>query len=81
MDIWFDSGVTWACALGGRQADLYLEGVDQIRGWFQSSLLTSVALTGKAPFRYAMSHSRKKSLHWSSGKNTVIYFTLVELDP
>lgn len=53
LDVWFDSGVSHACVLTRRDdlqrpADLYLEGSDQHRGWFQSSLLTSVATTGKA---------------------------------
>ncbi|MBA0683914.1 hypothetical protein Goari_025539 [Gossypium aridum] len=52
MDVWFDSGSSWAAVLGGRDglnfpADLYLEGTDQHRGWFQSSLLTSIATKGK----------------------------------
>ena len=55
MDVWFDSGTSWRGALAPRgvqlPADLYLEGSDQHRGWFQSSLLTSVAVTGKAPFK------------------------------
>ena len=52
MDIWFDSGVSWNSVLpNGRQADLYLEGVDQFGGWFQSSLLTSVASNGRAPYK------------------------------
>ena len=52
MDIWFDSGVSWKAVLPeGKQADLYLEGIDQFGGWFQSSLLTSVAATGRAPYK------------------------------
>ena len=51
LDIWFDSGVTWSTVMGSTQADLYIEGIDQIRGWFQSSLLTSVALNGQAPYK------------------------------
>ncbi|KAH8032294.1 hypothetical protein HPB51_024071 [Rhipicephalus microplus] len=52
MDIWLDSGLSWKMVLPEPfQADVYLEGLDQVRGWFQSSLLTSVALTGKAPYR------------------------------
>ncbi len=52
MDIWFDSGVSWKTVLPeGKQADLYLEGIDQFGGWFQSSLLTSVAATGRAPYK------------------------------
>jgi len=61
LDVWFDSGVTHACVLDVRDdlhspADLYLEGSDQHRGWFQSSLLTSVAMSGKAPYRAALTH-------------------------
>uniref|UniRef100_A0A673TL31 Isoleucine--tRNA ligase, mitochondrial n=1 Tax=Suricata suricatta TaxID=37032 RepID=A0A673TL31_SURSU len=52
LDIWFDSGTSWSCVLPGtdQRADLYLEGKDQLGGWFQSSLLTSVATRKKAPF-------------------------------
>ncbi|MDJ0738206.1 MAG: isoleucine--tRNA ligase [Gammaproteobacteria bacterium] len=61
LDVWFDSGVTHACVLDRRDelkrpADLYLEGSDQHRGWFQSSLLSSVAITGKAPYRGVLTH-------------------------
>ncbi len=61
LDVWFDSGVSHACVLDRRDelrrpADLYLEGSDQHRGWFQSSLLTSVAVTGKAPYRAVLTH-------------------------
>jgi isoleucyl-tRNA synthetase len=61
LDVWFDSGVTHACVLDPRDelvrpADLYLEGSDQHRGWFQSSLLTSVAMFGKAPYRGVLTH-------------------------
>ena len=60
MDVWLDSGSSWsAVAQDGRvkfPADLYLEGSDQHRGWFQSSLLLSVALTGKAPFRTVLTN-------------------------
>ncbi|XP_067937829.1 isoleucine--tRNA ligase, mitochondrial-like isoform X2 [Watersipora subatra] len=56
LDIWFDSGVTWSSVLGDRPADLYIEGVDQIRGWFQSSLLTCVAINGRAPYKSIMMH-------------------------
>jgi len=61
LDVWFDSGVTHACVLDRRPelkrpADLYLEGSDQHRGWFQSSLLTSVAMTGKAPYEACLTH-------------------------
>lgn len=61
LDVWFDSGVTHACVLGQRDnltlpADLYLEGSDQHRGWFQSSLLTSVAINSVAPYRSVLTH-------------------------
>ncbi len=62
LDVWFDSGVTHACVLRRRQelgfpADLYLEGSDQHRGWFQSSLLTSVAMNaGAPPYRSVLTH-------------------------
>ena len=73
MDVWFDSGSSWAGVLGGLDpapasaeetdheglnypADLYLEGSDQHRGWFQSSLLTSVAVNGSAPYRRVLTH-------------------------
>jgi isoleucyl-tRNA synthetase len=61
LDVWFDSGVTHACVLDRRDglsspADLYLEGSDQHRGWFQSSLLSSVAMNGKAPYKACLTH-------------------------
>jgi len=61
LDVWFDSGVTHACVLEQRDyltwpADLYLEGSDQHRGWFQSSLLTSVATRGEAPYKAVLTH-------------------------
>ncbi|MFZ9265751.1 MAG: isoleucine--tRNA ligase [Vulcanococcus sp.] len=68
MDVWFDSGSSWAGVLGGiaggesrapelhYPADLYLEGSDQHRGWFQSSLLTSVAVNGHAPYKRVLTH-------------------------
>uniref|UniRef100_A0A182RYA5 isoleucine--tRNA ligase n=1 Tax=Anopheles funestus TaxID=62324 RepID=A0A182RYA5_ANOFN len=57
LDIWFDSGVSWLSVLGkDRIADLYLEGIDQFTGWFQSSLLTSVAARGKAPYKAIFVH-------------------------
>ncbi len=61
LDVWFDSGVSHHCVLEqdaelGRPADLYLEGSDQHRGWFQSSLLTSVAMHGTAPYRQVLTH-------------------------
>ena len=61
MDVWFDSGVTHAAVLEERDdlkwpCDLYLEGNDQYRGWFQSSLLTSVAWRGVAPYKAVCTH-------------------------
>lgn len=57
LDIWFDSGVSWASVLPENQkADLYLEGIDQFGGWFQSSLLTSVAMTNSAPYKSLIVH-------------------------
>lgn len=58
MDVWFDSGVSHATVLGEDifPADLYLEGNDQYRGWFQSSLLTSVAFRGTAPYKAVCTH-------------------------
>lgn len=51
MDIWLDSGLSWSNVLESKTADVYLEGLDQFTGWFQSSLMTSIALTGKAPYK------------------------------
>lgn len=61
MDVWFDSGSSHAAVLEQRDylkwpADLYLEGADQYRGWFQSSLLTSVATKGTAPYQAVLTH-------------------------
>ncbi len=61
MDVWFDSGVSHAAVIDERDdlswpADLYLEGADQYRGWFQSSLLTSVAWRGRAPYKAVCTH-------------------------
>lgn len=61
MDVWFDSGSSHAAVCKTRPelawpADMYLEGSDQHRGWFQSSLLTSVATEGKAPYRAVLTH-------------------------
>ena len=61
MDVWFDSGVVHHCVSVIRPeitspSDLYLEGSDQHRGWFQSSLLTSVAMHGRAPYRGVLTH-------------------------
>uniref|UniRef100_A0A665U7Q2 isoleucine--tRNA ligase n=1 Tax=Echeneis naucrates TaxID=173247 RepID=A0A665U7Q2_ECHNA len=57
LDIWFDSGASWAAVLEGTsEADAYVEGKDQIGGWFQSSLLTSVAVRKKAPYKSLLVH-------------------------
>jgi isoleucyl-tRNA synthetase len=77
MDVWFDSGSTWAAVVESRPelrypADLYLEGGDQYRGWFQSSMLTSIAATGKAPYKQIVTHGwtvdgQGKAMHKSLG--------------
>ncbi|XP_029937883.1 isoleucine--tRNA ligase, mitochondrial [Myripristis murdjan] len=58
LDIWFDSGASWAAVLeeSDSRADVYVEGKDQIGGWFQSSLLTSVAARNKAPYKSLVVH-------------------------
>lgn len=77
LDCWFDSGSTYAAALermspGDYPASLYLEGADQYRGWFQSSLLTSVATRGRAPYEMVLTHGwtvdgNGKAMHKSLG--------------
>ena len=60
MDVWFDSGSSWASVAKARglkyPVDMYLEGSDQHRGWFQSSLLTSVAVNDTAPYKTVLTH-------------------------
>lgn len=61
LDVWFDSGVSYAAVLEERKelekpADMYLEGSDQHRGWFHSALLTSVGLSGEAPYKSVLTH-------------------------
>ncbi|MBS7402192.1 MAG: isoleucine--tRNA ligase [Oscillospiraceae bacterium] len=80
MDVWFDSGSTHAAVLDEREelhfpADVYLEGGDQYRGWFQSSMLTSIAVKGVAPYKQIITHGwtvdgEGKAMHKSLG-NTV----------
>uniref|UniRef100_A0A2N9IBL3 isoleucine--tRNA ligase n=1 Tax=Fagus sylvatica TaxID=28930 RepID=A0A2N9IBL3_FAGSY len=80
MDVWFDSGSSWAAVLGKRNdlsfpADLYLEGTDQHRGWFQSSLLTSIATKGKAPYAGVITHGfvlDEKGLKMSKSLGNVV---------
>ncbi|KAG4129432.1 hypothetical protein ERO13_D09G080700v2 [Gossypium hirsutum] len=80
MDVWFDSGSSWAAVLGERDglnfpADLYLEGTDQHRGWFQSSLLTSIAAKGKAPYSSVITHGfvlDEKGLKMSKSLGNVV---------
>ena len=77
MDVWFDSGVSHAAVCNDEHglrwpADLYLEGADQYRGWFQSSLLTSVAAKGSAPYKAVCTHGwvvdgEGKAMHKSLG--------------
>lgn len=62
VDVWFESGVSWAAVADGRlvtkgeKVDLYLEGADQHRGWFHSSLLAAVAARGSAPYKAVLTH-------------------------
>ena len=77
MDVWFDSGSTWSAVCRERPeltwpVDLYMEGADQFRGWFQSSLLTCVATQGIAPYREVLCHgwvvdAQGKQMHKSAG--------------
>ena len=69
LDVWFDSGVTHHAVLKRRNdlsypADLYLEGSDQHRGWFQSSLLTAVAINGDAPYKSVLTHGFTVDAKW-----------------
>ena len=80
LDVWFDSGVTHACVLDKREqlrfpADLYLEGSDQHRGWFQSSLLASTAMNDAAPYKAVLTHGftvDKNGEKMSKSKGNVI---------
>lgn len=80
MDVWFDSGSSWAGVAQSRQqlaypADMYLEGSDQHRGWFQSSLLTSVANNNMAPFKTVLTHGfvlDEKGLKMSKSLGNVV---------
>ena len=80
LDVWFDSGVTHACVLDKREqlrfpADLYLEGSDQHRGWFQSSLLASTAMNDVAPYKSVLTHGftvDKNGEKMSKSKGNVI---------
>ncbi|MGM9650262.1 MAG: isoleucine--tRNA ligase [Butyricicoccaceae bacterium] len=61
MDVWFDSGSSWKSVIEAREqqpipVDVYLEGNDQYRGWFQSSMLTAIATIGKAPYKTVITH-------------------------
>ncbi|MEI7430285.1 MAG: isoleucine--tRNA ligase [Betaproteobacteria bacterium] len=82
LDVWFDSGVTHSSVLRGSHqeqlaypADLYLEGSDQHRGWFQSSLLSGCAIDGRAPYKALLTHGfvvDGKGLKMSKSKGNVI---------
>ena len=82
LDVWFDSGSTWYAVLKSRRydageypADLYLEGSDQHRGWFQSSLLVSSAIEKKAPFKAILTHGftvDEKGEKMSKSKGNVV---------
>ena len=77
MDVWFDSGSTWSAVCRERPelrwpVDMYMEGADQFRGWFQSSLLTCVATQGVAPYQEVLCHGwvvdeKGKQMHKSAG--------------
>ena len=75
LDVWFDSGASWYAVLKRRglpDADLYLEGSDQHRGWFQSSLIISAGVQKKAPYRSVLTHGfildeKGKAMHKSAG--------------
>jgi isoleucyl-tRNA synthetase len=73
LDVWLDSGVSWLSVLGEEAvADLYLEGSDQHRGWFQSSLVMSTALRAKAPYKAVLTHGfvldeKGRAMHKSTG--------------
>lgn len=77
MDVWFDSGSTWSAVCRERSelrwpVDMYMEGADQFRGWFQSSLLTCVATQGVAPYKEVLCHGwvvdeKGKQMHKSAG--------------
>ncbi|XP_045540457.1 isoleucine--tRNA ligase, mitochondrial [Papilio machaon] len=80
MDIWLDSGLSWQ-TLEGKRANLYSEGVDQLTGWFQTSLLTSLALTGEAPFKSIFVHGfvvdeKKRKMSKSIG-NVIDPYTII----
>ena len=83
LDVWFDSGSTWNAVLNNKDeydagdypADLYLEGSDQHRGWFQSSLLISTAINSKAPYKSILTHGftvDKNGEKMSKSKGNVI---------
>ncbi len=82
LDVWFDSGSTWFAVLksgnydaGSYPADMYLEGSDQHRGWFQSSLLVSTAVEDKAPYKSILTHGftvDEKGEKMSKSKGNVI---------
>lgn len=82
LDVWFDSGSTWNAVLKSRnydageyQADLYVEGSDQHRGWFQSSLFLSAAVEHKAPYKGVLTHGftvDEKGEKMSKSKGNVI---------
>jgi isoleucyl-tRNA synthetase len=85
MDVWFDSGSSWAAVAKQRPeltypVDMYLEGSDQHRGWFQSSLLTSVAVNGISPYKTVLTHGfalDEKGLKMSKSVGNVVDPTIV----
>ncbi|VTU42909.1 MULTISPECIES: isoleucine--tRNA ligase [unclassified Variovorax] len=83
LDVWFDSGATHELVMKkrfGRTADVYLEGTDQHRGWFQSSLLTAVAAGGPAPYKALLTHGMVVDEHGRKySKSSKNYLPLDEL--
>ncbi|CAK1543477.1 unnamed protein product [Leptosia nina] len=83
MDIWLDSGLSWQ-TLEGRKSKLYSEGVDQLTGWFQASLLTSIALNNDAPYESIFVHGfvvdeKKRKMSKSIG-NVIDPITIIHGD-
>ena len=90
MDVWFDSGTSWAGVAQARSTDtgglrypcdVYLEGSDQHRGWFQSSLLTSVASQGQAPYKTVLTHGFVLDEKVSNSHHTQITYHHTAINP
>ena len=88
MDVWFDSGSTWSAVCRERPelrwpVDMYMEGADQFRGWFQSSLLTCVATQGVAPYREVLCHGWVVDAQGKQMRNTARFMlgNISDFDP